>query len=119
MKQSSLLALTVATVASIGGTRFSAIAIPWLVLTTTNSPMLTGLVGLMFERIPKRVVGRGVALVGSLTWALIPFGGIYAGLLVDTMGIAGAMATTAGLYLVATLAPTIIPQFRVVRSTRA
>lgn len=69
---------------------------------------------LMFERIPKPVVGRVVALVGSLTWALIPFGGVYAGLLIDNVGIASAMATTAGLYLIAALAPTIVPQFRAV-----
>ena len=45
-KQAALIALAVATIASTGGTRLSTIAIPWLVLTTTNSPVLTGLVGL-------------------------------------------------------------------------
>lgn len=69
---------------------------------------------LMFERIPKPVVGRVVALVGSLTWALIPFGGVYAGLLIDTAGIAAALATTAALYLIGALAPTVIPQFRAI-----
>ena len=44
-RQGPLIALAIASVASIGGTRLSAIAIPWLVLTTTGSPILTGLVG--------------------------------------------------------------------------
>ncbi|HTO28377.1 MAG TPA: MFS transporter, partial [Devosia sp.] len=38
-------ALATATVLSTSGTRLSVIAIPWLVLTTTGSPVLTGLVG--------------------------------------------------------------------------
>src|SRR6218665_2922426 len=41
----AFVSLAVATVLSTSGTRFSAIAIPWLVLTTTGSPVLTGLVG--------------------------------------------------------------------------
>ncbi|WP_169195938.1 MFS transporter [Devosia sp. MC1541] len=51
MKHRSLIALALATVASIGGTRLSAVAIPWLVLTTTNSPVLTGAVA-MAELLP-------------------------------------------------------------------
>lgn len=39
------ISLAGATVLSTTGTRFSAIAIPWLVLTTTGSPVLTGLAG--------------------------------------------------------------------------
>jgi MFS family permease len=44
-KHRPLIALAAASVLSIGGTRLSTIAIPWLVLTTTGSPVLTGLVG--------------------------------------------------------------------------
>ncbi|MGK9169370.1 MFS transporter [Inquilinus limosus] len=45
------LALVVAETFSISGTRLSAIAIPWLVLTTTGSPVSTGLVA-MTEMLP-------------------------------------------------------------------
>lgn len=69
---------------------------------------------LLFERIPKAVVGRVIALVGSLTWALIPFGGIYAGLLIENAGVVIALGVTATLYLVAALAPTAIPPFRAI-----
>ena len=41
----AFVSLAGATVLSTTGTRFSAIAIPWLVLTTTGSPVLTGLAG--------------------------------------------------------------------------
>lgn len=51
MQYRSLIALALATIASVGGTRLSAIAIPWLVLTTTNSPVLTGAVA-MAELVP-------------------------------------------------------------------
>ena len=39
-----LIAFLVANVVSICGTRVSAIAIPWFVLTTTGSPVKTGIV---------------------------------------------------------------------------
>ena len=69
---------------------------------------------LLFERIPKPLVGRVIALVGSLTWALIPFGGIYAGLLVENAGIAIALGITAMLYLLTALAPAAVPRFRTI-----
>lgn len=69
---------------------------------------------LLFERIPKPLVGRVIALVGSLTWALIPFGGIYAGLLVENAGIAIALGVTAMLYLLAALSPAAVPRFRTI-----
>ncbi|KFL31958.1 hypothetical protein JP75_06070 [Devosia riboflavina] len=69
---------------------------------------------LLFERIPKPVVGRVIALVGSLTWVLIPFGGIYAGLLTDTTGILAALGITAAFYGVAALSPAAIPRFRAI-----
>jgi MFS family permease len=67
---------------------------------------------ILFERTPHAMVGRVVALVGALSWALIPFGGLYAGVLVDNLGIAMALGITALLYLVATTAPLAVPSFR-------
>ena len=57
-------------------------------------------------------MGRVIALFGALAWALMPFGGIYAGLLVDSWGIAVALAVTGMLYLLAAFAPLIVPSFR-------
>jgi MFS family permease len=51
----SLYGLLVTSVVSVAGTRVSAIAIPWFVLTTTGSPTRMGLVTL-FEMLPYVVV---------------------------------------------------------------
>jgi MFS family permease len=70
---------------------------------------------IMFERIPAALVGRVVALIGALTWALIPFGGLYAGVLVDGIGNAWALGLSGLLYFAVTLAPIGIPSFRDMR----
>lgn len=67
---------------------------------------------ILFERIPAAMVGRVIALFGALAWALMPFGGIYAGLLVDAWGISAALGVTGMLYLLAAFAPLIVPSFR-------
>ena len=51
----SLYGLLVTSVVSVAGTRISAIAIPWFVLTTTGSPTRMGLVTL-FEMLPYVVI---------------------------------------------------------------
>lgn len=53
-----LIALVLAQALSLAGTRLSTVAIPWLVLTTTGDPVLTGLVGLA-EMLPY-VVAKGL-----------------------------------------------------------
>ncbi len=67
---------------------------------------------ILFERIPGPMVGRVTALVGAVAWALMPFGGLYAGLLIDQWGIAAALGVSASLYLLAALSPLIVPSFR-------
>ncbi len=67
---------------------------------------------ILFERIPKPMVGRVIALVGALAWALMPFGGLYAGVLTDNLGVFVALSVTGTLYLVAALSPVAIPAFR-------
>jgi MFS family permease len=74
---------------------------------------------ILFERIPKAVVGRVIALVGALTWALMPFGGLYAGILTDEFGVFVALSVTGMLYLVAALSPLAIPSFRQMRRPAA
>lgn len=67
---------------------------------------------ILFERTPTPMVGRVVALTGALSWALIPFGGLYAGVLVDNLGILTAMGITAALYLLVISAPLTVRSFR-------
>lgn len=84
-----------------------------LVVSGFAAGFLNPIIGaILFERIPAAMVGRVIALVGALAWALMPFGGIYGGLLVDSFGIAVALGTTGLLYLCATLAPAALPSFR-------
>ena len=84
-----------------------------LVVSGFAAGFLNPIIGaILFERIPSAMVGRVIALFGALAWALMPFGGLYAGLLVDNAGIVMALATTGALYLAATLAPVAAPSFR-------
>lgn len=66
----------------------------------------------MFERIPKPLVGRATSLIGSGAWSLIPFGGLLGGLLITGFGLPVAMLAVGGAYLVATLSPALLPNFR-------
>ncbi len=95
-------------------------AVPVLVAVLMVSGFAAGFLNpilgaILFERIPAAMVGRVIALFGALAWALMPFGGLYAGLLVDNFGIAIALGTTGLLYLFATLAPVAVPSFRQMR----
>lgn len=84
-----------------------------LALSGFASGFLNPIIGaLMFERIPRPMVGRVVALVGSITWVLMPFGGVYAGLIIDRAGIFVALAVTGFFYFLATMLPVMVPSFR-------
>jgi MFS family permease len=84
-----------------------------LVVSGFAAGFLNPIIGaILFERIPSAMVGRVIALFGALAWALMPFGGLYAGLLVDNAGIVLALAATGALYLFATLTPVAAPSFR-------
>ena len=67
---------------------------------------------ILFERIPAPMVGRVIALVGALAWTLMPFGGLYAGVLVENTNVQVGLFVSAGLYFLATLAPIVVPSFR-------
>lgn len=98
------LALAIAQVFSISGSRLAGIAIPWLVLTTTGDPVLTGLVAL-FEMLPyviakglsgpwiDRLGARRVAVTGDAASALVMA-------LVPLLHMVGALALPALLPIV-------------------
>jgi MFS family permease len=66
----------------------------------------------IFERIPRPVLGRVSSLLSSLCWALIPFGGLLGGALVVTAGLTPALVVVGIAYLAATMLPVLIPSFR-------
>lgn len=66
----------------------------------------------LFERVPKALIGRVTALEGALCWGLIPFGGLLAGVLISGTGLAAALAATGIAYLAATFLPLANRSFR-------
>lgn len=84
-----------------------------LVVSGFAAGFLNPIIGaILFERIPAAMVGRVIALVGAIAWSLMPFGGLYAGVLVDNFGIAIALGVTSLLYLATTMTPLAMPSFR-------
>jgi MFS family permease len=90
-----------------------------LLISGFGAGFLNPIVGaIMFESIPKDKVGRVISLIGATTMILMPFGGLYAGFLVDQVGIIVAIFVTGTLYGIAALAPLAVPPFRQMSSKR-
>jgi MFS family permease len=66
----------------------------------------------IFERIPKPLVGRVSALTFALCWSLLPFGGLVAGALIAGIGLGPALWVTGLAYFAATLMPLAWRRFR-------
>jgi MFS family permease len=65
-----------------------------------------------FERIPRAMVGRVTSLTNALCWSLMPLGGLLGGVLVSGIGLDPALLVIGLAYLVATMAPALMPSFR-------
>ena len=84
-----------------------------LLVSGFGAGFLNPIIGaILFEQIPAPLVGRVIALFGALAWGLMPFGGLFGGLLIENWGIAVALGVTGTLYLLATLSPIALPSFR-------
>lgn len=55
-----------------------------------------------FERVPRHLLGRVMALMDSLAWTGIPLGGLVAGAAVTAIGLAPALVTAGVAYLLVT-----------------
>lgn len=66
----------------------------------------------IFERIPKHLVGRVSSLTTAMCWGLMPLGGLLGGVLVDTSGLTVAMIVTGVAYLAVTMLPAVDPRWR-------
>jgi MFS family permease len=96
-----------------------AIGVPiWIILVMclvggASSGFLNPVIGAVeFERIPRAMVGRVMALMSSVCWSLMPLGGILGGVLVSGIGLSPALLATGVAYFVATMAPALLPSFR-------
>jgi len=91
-----------------------------LVVSGFAAGFLNPIIGaILFERIPPPMVGRVIALVGALSWGLMPFGGIFAGVLVDTIGIFAALGANGFLHLLAVMSLVAQPTFRQMNRRKA
>ncbi|MGW6914617.1 MFS transporter [Kitasatospora sp. NPDC054939] len=66
----------------------------------------------MFERVPRRLMGRVGALGDSLAWAGTPLGGLIAGAAVALAGLAPALLAAGGLYFAVTALAGLRPEWR-------
>ncbi|MCY1140188.1 MFS transporter [Actinoplanes sp. Pm04-4] len=58
-----------------------------------------------YERIPAHLRGRVLGVIGALSYAGLPLGGLLGGLAVDGTGLRAALLSAGALYLAVTLAP--------------
>lgn len=73
------------------------------------NPVLSAVV---FERVPRRMLGRVGALGDSLAWAGIPLGGLIAGAAVSTVGFTPVLLTGAIIYFLTTNLTGLRPEWR-------
>lgn len=101
--------------------RFAVFAFPvplWvlaavLVMAGFLSGFINPILGaVLFERIPKPLVGRVSALSNSLCWSLIPFGGLLGGVLSAFIGWRTATLVVGVGYFLVTLMPLVRKSFR-------
>ncbi len=70
---------------------------------------------ILFERIPRPMLGRVTALSDSLAWSGIPLGGLAAGAAVTVFGLVPALLTGGAIYLLITSLTGLRPEWRDMR----
>lgn len=105
----------------VGAPRFVVLALDsplWLVVATgTIGGFAAGFINpilgaVIFERIPRHLMGRVTSLSTSLCWAGIPFGGLVGGAAIAGFGLSPALLVLGGAYLLATMLPALQPAWR-------
>ncbi|WP_224282698.1 MFS transporter [Streptomyces sp. LS1784] len=104
-----------------GAPRFLVLALGapmWLVLTVVaisgfGSGFLNPIIGaVLFERVPRHLLGRVHALGDSLAWAGIPLGGLVAGAAVALVGLIPSLIVGGVLYFATTTLAGLRPEWR-------
>ncbi|MBK3641055.1 MFS transporter [Streptomyces sp. MBT33] len=72
----------------------------------------------LFERVPRRMLGRVNALGDSLAWAGIPLGGLLAGAAVATAGLVPVLFACGAAYFLTTNLAGLRPEWREIDRTR-
>lgn len=104
-----------------GAPRFVILAVDspvWAVLAVAvaagfASGFLNPILGaVVFERVPRPLMGRVTSLTTSLCWVGMPLGGVVGGLLITAAGLAPALLVCGGAYFLATMLPAVRPEWR-------
>ncbi|MEU3563745.1 MFS transporter [Kitasatospora sp. NPDC006786] len=104
-----------------GAPRFLVLALDapmWLVLTVFaiggfGAGFLNPILGaVLFERVPRHLLGRVHALGDSLSWAGIPLGGLVAGAAVSAIGLIPGLIAGGALYFATTTLAGLRPEWR-------
>ncbi|MGC5006236.1 MFS transporter [Streptomyces sp. DT203] len=104
-----------------GGPRFVVAALTDTTLPLAVTMLLGGLAGgvlnpilttVMYERVPQRLRSRVSGAITAGCELALPVGGLVAGLLVESVGVDGALLALGGVYLLATVSPMIFPVWR-------
>ncbi|MFE7590644.1 MFS transporter [Kitasatospora sp. NPDC057512] len=104
-----------------GAPRFLVLALGapmWLVITVfaiggLGSGFLNPILGaVLFERVPRHLLGRVHALGDSLAWAGIPLGGLVAGAAVAMVGLIPSLIGAGALYFATTTLAGLRPEWR-------
>ncbi|MEU1288789.1 MFS transporter [Kitasatospora sp. NPDC005856] len=104
-----------------GAPRFLVLALDapmWLVLTVFaiggfGAGFLNPILGaVLFERVPRHLLGRVHALGDSLSWAGIPLGGLVAGAAVAMVGLIPSLIVGGALYFATTTLAGLRPEWR-------
>ncbi|GFH37565.1 MFS transporter [Streptomyces pacificus] len=72
----------------------------------------------LFERVPRRMLGRVNALGDSLAWVGIPLGGLIAGAAVTAVGLVPVLVTCGAVYFLTTNLAGLRPEWREIDRTR-
>lgn len=105
----------------VGAPRIGVLALDLPVAPIVAMMALTGLAcgfinpilgAVTYERIPAELRGRVLALNSAICYGLMPLGGVLGGLSVTHLGLAPSLFIGAGIYLLSTMAPVVVPSFR-------
>ncbi|GAA3878629.1 hypothetical protein GCM10022227_40300 [Streptomyces sedi] len=89
------------------------------VLAGLGAGFLNPIIGaVMFELIPRRLLGRTKALSTSLAWSGIPLGGLLGGLAVTAAGLGPTLLVVGCLYLLTTTVAGLRPEWRQMDTSR-
>lgn len=96
---------------------FPRLSIAFIISITAIAGLAIGFINptlsaIIFERIPKILVGRVSSLISVLAWGLAPFGALLGGVAITQLDLPMSVTLAAAAYLAVTMMPLFIRSFR-------